>query len=264
MSISAIASLIFGFIALIGAFVFEGGNPLDLLAPTAALIVFGGTIAAVGLSFPSEVLTKIPKILGVAFKKPKNNMNELIDFFKDISIKTRKNGLLSIEGEISANPDIEDFIKKGLQMVVDGVEPQTVRNVMETQAYLTSQRHKEGIEVFNAAGGFSPTMGIIGTVMGLVHVLGSLDDASSLGPKIAVAFIATLYGVSFANLVYLPIANQLKALNKTEEKRNELITEAVLSIQEGLNPNTLAEKLKSYLDKKELEQANKSTVQVGE
>lgn len=252
MSLSTIGSLIFGFVALVLAFVLEGGVPSALLSPTAAMIVFGGTIAAIGTSFPAEDLKRIPKILKVVFNKPKYDIPGLIAYFKEVAVKTRKEGLLSIEGDISSNNDLDPFIKKGLQMVVDGTEPSTVRAILEAEAMTTYERHKAGAAIFDAAGGYSPTMGIIGTVMGLVHVLGDLEDTDSLGGKIATAFIATLYGVGFANLVWLPIGTKLKAYNKVEHQKNELIIEAILSIQEGLNPNTLEEKLKSYMDKADL------------
>jgi chemotaxis protein MotA len=251
LSVSSVVSVIIGFAALIVAFVLEGGHVSSLFAPTAAIIVFGGTAGAVGLSFPAEDLKRIPKILKVAFSKRNSDVGNLIEYFKNIAIKTRKEGLLSIEEEISNDDTIDPFIKKGLQLVVDGVEPQTVRSVLEAEAYATFERHKSGIAIFEGAGGFAPTMGIIGTVMGLVHVLGNLSDPDNLGPSIAVAFIATLYGVASANLLWLPIGNKLKALNKQENREKELIIEAILSIQEGLNPNTLVEKLKSFLDKEQ-------------
>lgn len=245
MSVSMIASFIIGFLAIIIGFVIEGGKIAGILKPTAAMIVLGGVTGAVGISFPAEELKRIPKILRVAFKTESRNMDELIEFFKNIDIKTRKDGLLSLEEDLSK---IEDpFIKKGLQMVVDGVEPQNVRNILEAKAFTIFERHKDGISLFEQAGGFAPTMGIIGTVLSLVNVLGKLSsDPNNLGPEVATAFVATLYGIGSANLIFLPIANKLKALNKKESKELELIIEGILSLQEGLNPNTLEEKLRSY------------------
>lgn len=246
MSISTLISLIMGFMALIFAFALDGGSPARLLQPTAALIVFGGIAGAVGVSFPADDLKRILAIMKVAFKNRKRDMVQLIEYFKEIAIKTRKNGLLTIEEDISKVDD--PFIRKGLQMVVDGVEPETIRNILEAQADTVFERHKNGVAIFEAAGGFAPTMGIIGTVLGLVQVLANLEDPQSLGPKISTAFVATLYGVASANLVFLPIANKLKSLNKRENKEFELIIEAILSIQEGLNPSTMVEKLKSFLN----------------
>ena len=250
MNIASLGFLIFGFAMLVASFVMEGGQPGHLVELTAGMIVFGGTIAAVGLAFPTKDLKRVPGALGKVFKGKEKDLGELIIFFKNLSTKARKNGLLSIEGEINVE-GIDPFIQKGLQLVVDGVDPQTIQGIMELEAEATSERHKKVAGIFESAGGFSPTMGIIGTVMGLVHVLGNLSDPSSLGPKIAVAFIATLYGVAFANLVYLPIGNKLKVLDDYENAERELIIEAVLLIQTGTNPNTLAEKLKGFLNKKD-------------
>lgn len=249
MSISTLASLLIGFIAIIAAFILDGGNPAKLLQSTAALIVFGGICGAVGVSFPTDDLKRIPKIMKVAFKSKSRDLAGLIDYFREITIKTRKNGLLTIEEDISKVDDA--FIKKGLQMVVDGVEPQTIRTILEEQANTISERHKSGIAIFDGAGGFAPTMGIIGTVIGLVQILSNMGDPASLAEKISTAFVATLYGISSANLIFLPIANKLKALNKKESKEFQLIIEAILSIQEGLNPSTLVEKLRSFLDNNE-------------
>lgn len=244
--------LILGFGCVIGSFLFEGGNISGLLEPTAAMIVLGGTIATIIISFPVEDLKRLPKIFKVLFSSKKSSTVALISYFKDLSFKTRKNGLLSIESEISADDKMDPFIKKGLQMVVDGVEGQAVRGILELQAEITYDRHSEGYSMFESAGGYAPTMGIIGTVLGLVHVLSNLADPSTLGPKIAVAFIATLYGIGTANLLWLPMGAKLKSINNQEMKERTLIVEAILFIQEGVNPNTIAEKLKSFLNPKEL------------
>jgi len=247
-----IIGLIFGFASLLVAFVLEKGHLASLLAPTAAMIVLGGTFAAVIIGAPGKDLKRLPKIFKVLFSTRKSKTIDLIVYFKELSFKTRKNGLLSIESEISSDPNIDPFIKKGLQMVVDGVEGQIVRDILELQMDMTTERHKAGMSMFEAAGGFAPTMGIIGTVMGLVHILGNLSDPNSLAPQIATAFIATLYGVSTANIAWLPMASKLKALDKQEMNERELVVEAILCIQEGVNPNTLVEKLKGFLDPKEL------------
>lgn len=250
MNISTIGFLLFGFAALIGGFVLEGGDPAALLLLSPAIIVFGGTFGAVGLSFPIKDIKRLPGILKNIFSAKEKDLSEIIIFFRDLSVKARKNGLLSIESEINVE-GIDPFIQKGLQLVVDGVDPQTIQGILELEAESTSERHRKGSGMFEAAGGYSPTMGIIGTVMGLVHVLGNLGEASSLGGKIAPAFIATLYGVGFANLVYLPIGNKLNVLDDYEMAERALIIEAVLLIQTGTNPNTLTEKLKGFLNIKD-------------
>lgn len=252
MDISAFLFLLLGFGSLIIAFVLDGGSPGALMAPTAAMIILGGTIGAVGVSYPINELKRIPKILKVFVSPQKRDLAALVNFFKDISYKTRKNGLLSLETEISEDDSMDPFIKKGLQLVVDGVDPQGVRGILELELEYTSERHRTAAAMFESAGGYSPTMGIIGTVMGLVHVLGNLEDTSTLGPKIATAFIATLYGIGFANLLWLPIGSRLKALDEKEYNEKRLIIEGILYIQEGVNPNTIAEKLKGFLDKQEV------------
>ncbi len=253
LSMAALLGLVAGFGSMILGYLLSGGHLSGLIDHTSLIIVIGGTIGAVILSFPLKTIKKTGSLLKIAFSKPKGmEMHELIGYFKEVSIKTRKNGLLSLEVNITNDSDIDPFIKKGLQLVVDGVEPQTVKDVLESEAYMMSERHSNGIAMFEAAGGYSPTMGIIGTVMHLVEIMGGLEDAASLGPKIGAAFLATLYGIWTANLLYLPIGSRLKAINKDEEQKNEMIIEAIVSIQGGLNPNTLVEKLKSYLGKDEI------------
>ena len=252
MDISVVIFTIFGIAAVTAGFVMDGGNLTALFGPAAAVIVFGGTFGAVALSFPLDVLKRVPKIFKVIFNPRKASLVDLILYFKDVSYKTRKNGLLSLEGEISNDPNVDPFIKKGLQLVVDGVDPQAVRDILELELESTSERHKQGASVFESAGGYAPTMGIIGTVMGMVHILGSLTDTASLGGKIGSAFLATLYGIGSANLLWLPIGNRLKQEDEKEVKEKTLIIEAILYIQEGINPNTIAEKLKGFLNKQEL------------
>ena len=254
MNIFSIIFLIISFGSMVGAFVLEGGSPVMLVAATAAIIVFGGTIGAVGLAFSPKKLKNIPAMLKLIFTAKEKDLVEIVIYFKQLSFKTRKEGLLSIEGEITE--ELDPFVRKGLQLVVDGVEPQTVKTILEFELESTYERHKEGAAIFDAAGGFAPTMGIIGTVMGLIQVLSNLADPAVLGEKIAVAFIATLYGVGSANLLWLPMAARLKDLNNEEIREKQLVIEAVLLMQEGANPNILAEKLKGFLDKKQIAEFN--------
>lgn len=246
MDIGIILGLIVAFGALLVGFLEEGGTISSLVQVAALIIVFGGTFGAVGVSFPLKIIKKFPKVIIVAFKKRESNIAENIRYFKEISTKTRREGLLSLESEISRD-DLDPFIKKGLQLVVDGTEQSTAKGILETKLEQIDTRHVEGIEMFSAAGGYAPTMGIIGTVMGLVQVVGNLSDPTALGPKIASAFMATLYGIASANLLWLPIATKLKMLNQEEINEKEMVIEAVLLIQQGTNPNTLVSKLEGYL-----------------
>lgn len=246
MDIMTIISLLFAFICIIVGFIIEGGTPMALIQPTAFLIVVGGTLGAVGVSFPSKTIKKIFKVIGLAFKKKEFDLKQHIIYFKEISLKTRRDGLLRLESELTG-ADLDPFIKKGLQMVVDGIEPSSVKSILNTKLENLSERHDECIEMLSAAGGYAPTMGIVGTITSLVIVLSNLSNASAMGGKIAVAFIATLYGLGTANLFWLPIASKLKEFNKAEIIEKEMLIEAVLLIQEGVNPNTLVSKLVGYL-----------------
>jgi chemotaxis protein MotA len=236
MDIAFIGFLVFGFVAMLSAYVMEGGVLGALVTPTAAIIVFGGTFAAAGLSFPFSTIKRLGAILGVVLKGTHHDGVSIVKFFYDICQTTRKNGLLSIEEEINNKTDINPIAKKGLLMIVDGYDADLIRNTLEIEAEVISERHKEGAAVFESAGAYAPTMGIIGTVMGLVHVLGSLSDPSTLGPKIAVAFLATLYGVFSANIIFLPIGSRLKEMNKEEELINMMVIEGVLEVQAGTHP----------------------------
>lgn len=259
MNFSTIIALVIGLGSLVGGFLMEGGKLAGLISPTSAIIIFGGTAGALGVAFPMKEIKKLPKILKVVLTYKQPDLVQLIIFLKDLSLKTRKNGLLSLESEITSN-DLNPLAKKGLQLVVDGIDPQTIKAILELESEATSDRHHKGIGIFEAAGGFSPTMGIIGTVLGLVHVLSNLSEPETLGEKIATAFIATLYGVGIANVLFLPLGNKLKVLNEYEEVESTLIIEAVLLIQTGTNPSTLVEKLKGFLNKTEvakLEELNK-------
>lgn len=257
---TGIIGILLGLVSLVLAFILEGGHLGSLIQPTALLMVFGGTFGAVIASFSQEQLKNIGKIFKVAFTPRKNNTVELIRDLKDISSKTRKNGLLSMEATISSENTLDPFIIKGLRMMVDGVEPDLLRTTLELKANGMYERHVNNAAMFDAAGGFAPTMGIIGTVLGLVHILGNLSgDPGSLAPLIATAFIATLYGVASANVLWIPIANKLKQLNKQEITEKELIIEGILLIQGGANPNIIEEQLKSFLTDKEAELYEKST-----
>lgn len=247
MDLGIIISIFIGLFSLIIAFILEGGALSSLAQPTAALIVFGGTIGAIGISFPSKTFKNLPKVIGIAFKSVQDNRNDILITFRELSYNTRKNGLLSLESELSSDK-YDSFTKKALQMTIDGTEPATVRMLLENSLSNSSDRHENYASVFDAAEAYAPTMGIIGTVMGLVQVLGNLSKPDELGPKIAVAFIATLYGVASANLLWLPFANKLKELDRIEIINKSMIIEAVLLLQEGASPKTLTEKLQGFLD----------------
>lgn len=254
MEISTAIGLILGFGAMVATMVIEGGNPLSLLNVPASVIVFGGCFGALFVAFPLKQISGFPGLLGQAFKAHHGNMLGLIEQFVAMAEKARRDGLLSLEEEVGKIED--EFIKKGITLIVDGLDPAIVRDILETDAALLVERHKEGQEMFKFLGGAGPTFGIIGTVMGLINVLSHLSEPESLGHSIAVAFIATLYGVASANILWLPIANKLKGKTHHEMMERELSIAGVLAIQAGENPRIVREKLESYLPPKQRGQSN--------
>lgn len=250
---STLLFLTVGFGMMIAAFLLEGGHLTGLMVDTAAMIVFGGTVGAVGVSFPISDVKRFGSVMKVAFAEKPKKLTDSIFFFIDIASLARKEGILALEKIINTEEDLDNMTKAGLQLVADGVEHELIRDILELYVEKRSERHKAGFAMFESAGGFAPTMGIIGTVMGLVHVLSNLSDPGSLGPAIAVAFVATLYGVASANLIWLPIASKLKVLNQIEQNQGQVVVEAILLIEKGVSPKIVEEKLKAFLDPDELE-----------
>jgi chemotaxis protein MotA len=235
-------------ISILGAAVVEAGSIgilFALINLPSAMIVFGGTIGTIVVAFPLERVTKLTKVLGVAFRQEVTSERDLVTLFVRLAERARREGLLALETEAQT---IEDpSIKKGVLLVVDGTDPELVREIMEADVAAMSERHEGRFAMFAAAGGFAPTMGIIGTVMGLVNVLSHLDKPDELGKSIATAFIATLYGVLSANVFWLPVGERLKQRNKEEVARRTLAVEGVLAVQAGDNPRVVREKLEAYL-----------------
>jgi len=245
MDFAAFGGIVLALVSLVVAFVGEGGTLASLLEPTAALIVFGGTFGATIASSTFEQLKGVGKYLRVAFMGKAEDPLKAIDALVTLATTARREGILALEEQVESFPD--EFMKKGIQLIVDGVDPELVKSMLTTEIDYLEQRHASGAKVFDTAGGFAPTMGIIGTVMGLVHVLGNLKNVDALGPQIAMAFTATLYGVSSANVLWFPIANKLKRRNFDEVLVREITIEGILSIQAGENPQILRQKLLAFL-----------------
>lgn len=252
MDIITIVSVVLSFVALLAAFVLEGGTLSALLQPTAALIVFGGTFGAIGVSFKGKTLKMVPQLLKRAFQNKKEDRKQILDTLLELSTITKKDGLLALEKEISTG-NYHPLICTSLQLIIDSADEETLHNILETRITNLEERNERGIAIFEAAGGFGPTMGVIGTVMGLVHVLGDLSNPGELGAKIAVAFIATLYGVGSANLLWLPIANKLKEINVDEINTQNMIMEGMIMLRNGSNREFMKEELKGYLEDEEQE-----------
>lgn len=247
MDFATVIGLIVGLLSLIFGFMWEGGSLSALLKATAALIVFGGTIGAVIASFSGSTLKKIPFILKYAFVNKKNHPEDAIDQLIHLANISRREGLLALEGEKETFED-DEFLSTGVQLIVDGVDSEMIEDILNRDIELYEQHVLSIAKVFEAAGGFAPTMGIIGTVMGLVHVLGNIDKPGNLGPAIAVAFIATLYGVASANVIYFPIYNKIKARLAQDVLIREIQAEGLISIQYGENTMLLRKKLLAFLD----------------
>jgi chemotaxis protein MotA len=230
---------------LLVAVIMEGGNPMSFLNIPAFLIVVGGTAGATVASTRASMLKLAVKAVKLAFKGQELGMSETADKMVKLAEKARRDGLLALEDDVEALGD--DFAKKGVQLVVDGADSDLVRAILQSEVDGMSERHAQIAKVLATAGGFAPTLGVLGTVMSLVHVLENLDSPGALGHSIAGAFIATLYGVGSANLVFLPIANKLKELSGEELAYREMLLEAILSIQAGDNPRMLREKLETFL-----------------
>jgi chemotaxis protein MotA len=241
--------------ALLLSVILEGGSPMALMNVPAAVLVFGGTIGVSMMSFPFEAVMAMPKFLPQAFFDKIPNPADTVEVFVKLADKARREGLLALEQETEG---LDAFIKKGVMMVVDGADPSLVREVLEGEIAATEQRHKRGIGLMEAMGGFAPTMGIIGTVMGLVNVLSHLEDPSELGHSIATAFIATLYGVASANVLWLPLGNKLKNKSADEVWVRELAVEGILSVQAGDNPRVVRQKLEAQLAPTQRDSASKA------
>ncbi len=246
MDILSIIGVILAFVAILGGNYLEGGHAAALLNGPAAVIVIGGTLGAAFIQTPLAVFKRSLVISRWIFFPPAMPLREGIAQVINWSTIARKEGLLGLEtiAEVEADP----FARKGLQLLVDGSEPETLRSIMEVEMLTRENHDLAAAKVFESMGGYSPTIGIIGAVMGLIHVMGNLADPSLLGRGIAVAFVATIYGVALANLLLLPVANKLKSVVLKQSAYREMLLEGLLSIAEGENPRSIEMKLEGFLD----------------
>ena len=243
MDITTIGGLIVGVGCILLGQVLEGGHVGSIMQATAFIIVIGGTAGAVMVSFPKKDFVRGMKMMKLAFTDKKEDMSAVTKQIVDLASIARRDGVLALEGKLAEVHD--KFLKRALSYVVDGVDASVTRDSLEAAIEAEHQENMQAAKVWEAAGGYSPTIGIIGAVLGLIHVMENLSDPSKLGGGIAVAFVATVYGVATANLLYLPAANKLKRKFNLAMERKVVITEGVLAIQEGLNPRVLEEKLRA-------------------
>jgi len=242
---SSVGGIFLAIGGILAGLLIEGGNLRQILQPTAAMIVFGGTIGAVMLQFPLAVVVQAVKRLGSVFVSPQQNPEKTIQRLVEYAQKARREGIVSLDSELSK---IEDtFLQKSLMLAVDGTEPQELRKIMELELDNQAEHEEQVPQVFESAGGFAPTVGIIGAVLGLIQVMQHLDKIDEVGKGIAVAFVATIYGVGSANLLYLPVAGKLKIRMRQEQLAREMTLEGVASILEGMNPRMLETKLLGFL-----------------
>jgi chemotaxis protein MotA len=233
----------------------EGGSARSILQLTAALIVFGGTLGAVLLSFSLHDILSAFAALKKLFlwdgEAPADTVTSVLKY----ATRARTSGVLSLENDLNGVSD--PFLRKGLTMVVDGANPIVLREMLQTEIESRQQVDETPARVYESAGGYAPTIGILGAVLGLIQIMQHLTDPSELGQGIAVAFVATIYGVGSANLIFLPAANKLKMKARHEARRRELLLEALLGIQEGLNPKIIRQKLESLNTQAEVKNAER-------
>jgi chemotaxis protein MotA len=245
MDKATIIGIILGIGAVLGGQALEGGSLHSIMQLTAAIIVLGGTFGAVFLSYPFHNVIGSFKDIKTILKEPPQDPFQIIGLITQYANKARKEGILSLEKELNT---IEDpFLKKALAMAVDGVEPHLIREAMETELEYLDEHGKLNSKVWKAAGGYAPTVGILGAVLGLIHVMENLNDPSKLGSGIAVAFVATVYGVGSANLLFLPFSTKLEVRHRHQMIIKEMILEGVIAVSTGENPRLIEEKLYSFL-----------------
>jgi chemotaxis protein MotA len=237
-----------GLVAAVGvcvaAQVFDGGRIASLWQPTAAFIVFGGTAVATFISYPVAALRCTGTALASAFR-PQPSLDPVIGQLYHLALRARQRGVLSLEGELERTTD--PFLAAALGLAVDGTNPAVCRQILEIESHARREAADRPAEVLETAAGYAPTLGILGAVLGLIRVMESLSDPSRLGAGIAVAFVATVYGVGVANLVQLPLASKLRGISREAERARELVIEGTLALQEGLSPQLLELKLRGFL-----------------
>ncbi|MHB9099938.1 MAG: flagellar motor protein [Sulfuricella sp.] len=245
MDLVSIFGILLAFTAIIGGQVLEGGRINSLLQLTAFIIVFGGTMGAIMLQSSAKIFFEGMRLARWIIWPPKAVPQLLIEQVLNWSSLARKGGLLALEPQLDELQDA--FTKKGLQMLVDGGEPEKIRAALEVEISTYEKHHLDASKVWQAAGGYAPTIGILGAVLGLIHVMENLSDPAKLGGGIAVAFVATVYGVGSANLFFLPMSNKLRSIVEQEVVMREMLIEGLVSIANGENPRAIESKLQGYI-----------------
>lgn len=254
MKAGSLIGILVGVAMILTGGMIEGVSPMMLIAPAPLVIICGGTIGAVMGSFGMEGMKAIVPGYKAAFTTDPIDRPGQVERLVGFADTARRDGLLALEAQLDEIPD--DFTKKGLQLVVDGTDAHLVEEILHLEVEAMQARHKMPEDVFRSASGFAPTIGVLGTVISLLHVLGNLSDPDSLGPAISVAFLATLWGVGLANLLFLPVATRLKQLSGWEVEYRHMTIEGILALQAGENPRMVAEKLLAYVPPAERDGVN--------
>lgn len=258
MDKTSVIGIILGFVAIGVGMVLKGVGVIALFNPAALLIIFAGTIASVLIAFPMETVRKVPQLFRIIFtENQKNDIPSLIDMFAEWAELTRKEGILSLEQKVSG---IEDpFLLSGVQFVIDGQNPEFIREVMLEKVEAMESRHEEGAAFFSQAGTYAPTLGVLGAVVGLISALGNMEDMAVLGAAISAAFVATLLGIFTGYVLWHPFANKLKEKSKREVQMKEIMIEGILSVTIGESSIVIRDKLGSYLSSNELKKVMSDT-----
>lgn len=255
----SIGGLILAVAGIVGGMVMEGGQIREIMQHTAAAIVFGGTFGALCLTTPLRVLLNAAHKLGVVFFPVSHSPDAVIDEIIRLATKARKSGVVSLDQDAEQIPD--RFLKKALRLVIDGCDVKEMKSMMELEIHLEGQHYDEAAKAFTAAGGYAPTIGIIGAVLGLMQVMKNLANIDEVGHGIATAFVATVYGVGAANVFLLPVGNKIKANFQAARQIRELMLKGVVGIAEGVNPKLVRIKLEAYAEHWSVKRAPKKTKQ---
>ena len=262
MDIASFGGIALALIGILAGMMIEGGSIAQITQPTAAMIVIGGTMGAVMLQFPMSIFLAAMKSIGKVFLHKGPAGEAVLAQIVAFANKARKSGIVSLDADLGSVDD--PFLKQALMLAVDGTEPNEVRKIMQLELDNKSEIEEKIPAVFEAAGGYSPTVGIIGAVLGLIQVMKNLDNIAEVGKGIATAFVATIYGVALANLVFLPAAGKLKFRHREEQMIKEMMLEGVISILEGMNPRMIETKLRTYLFDSKPESAGKTSGKTSE
>jgi chemotaxis protein MotA len=245
VDITTILGIVVALGAIVGGQILEGGHVNTLLQLTAFVIVIGGTMGAIMIQYSLPIFLLGLRLIRWAVVPPPVNLDEVVEQIVTWSNTARRGGLLSLEPILMEMQD--PFLKKGLQMLVDGAEPEKLREALDVEIGAYEEHYRQAAKVWESAGGYAPTIGILGAVMGLIHVMENLSDPSKLGGGIAVAFVATIYGVGSANLFFLPVSNKIKAVIGREIVRRQMVTEGLVAIANGENPRLIDTKLRGFI-----------------